>query len=153
MKFTPKSEKQIAEEGLLPEGTYGFEVAKAEDKVSKSGNDMIEVNLRVFNTDGSFVFVRDYLMEKISYKLRHFAEAAGLLEKYESGEFTASDCEGRTGNVKIIIKKDTTGQYPDKNEVRDYVVSEQSAKTFTTKVKGHVADKANQSPLDDSIPF
>lgn len=153
MKFTPKSEKQIAEEGLLPEGNYGFEVAKAEDKVSKSGNDMIEVNLRVFNTDGGFVFVRDFLMEKIAYKLRHFAEAAGLLEKYESGEFTAADCEGRIGHVKIIIKKDPTGTYPDKNEVRDYVVGDTTAKADAPKVNGHIADKAKQAPLDDSIPF
>ncbi len=36
MQFTPKTEKQLAEESLLPAGVYDFEVLKAEDAVSKS---------------------------------------------------------------------------------------------------------------------
>ena len=41
MKVTPKTEKEIAEMGLIPAGTYDFEVKNAEDQVSKaSGNDL-----------------------------------------------------------------------------------------------------------------
>lgn len=149
MKFTPKSEREIAEANLLPEGVYDFEVTEAEDRVSQSGNEMIFLRLRCFSEDGRNRLVDDYLLEKIEYKLRHAAEAMGLLDKYESGYLAAEDFLGRGGKVKIIIQKDKAGQYADKNAVRDYVTE--------GDIPAHVASKANgqapQDDLSDEIPF
>lgn len=128
MKFQPKTEKQIAEEGLMPEGVYSFEVSGAKDAVSKNGNDMIELKLRIFDNEGnSRGMITDFLMEKIAYKLRHAADACGVLDKYESGEILACDFENKMGEVKVRIQKDKNGQYPDKNIIADYVVKKEAA--------------------------
>lgn len=122
MRFTAKSEKEIKEERLLPEGEYPFQISGGEDKISKSGNEMIQLMVRVFKPDGNFQLVTDYLLESMSYKLRHAAEACGLLSKYESGELLGTDFIGKTGHLKLKIQVDKTGQYADKNFVADYLI-------------------------------
>lgn len=151
MKFTPKTEKEIAEANLLSEGEYDFEIIGAEDKVSSRGNDMIYLKLKVFADDGGFKFVDDYLLEAIEYKLRHAAEGTGLLEKYETGHLLASDFLGKCGKVKLVIQKDKNGQYPDKNAVKDYVIDREARAQAGTRQ----AATNSQAPieLDDEIPF
>jgi hypothetical protein len=128
MKFQPKSESEIINAGLLEEGIYDFNVSYAEDKVSRAGKDMIELKLTVFDKEGKEKIIRDYLLEAMSFKLRHFCEVTGLIEKYNKGEFTADDCLGKSGKVSIKIQKGDVnpngGFYPDKNSVKDYVKSE-----------------------------
>jgi hypothetical protein len=126
MRYTPKTAEQIeAEErqreleNLLPKGTYDFEVFRAEDKISKSGNEMIALGLKVFADDGKTPFVNDFLLERMAFKLLHFCEVTGLTEKYESGNLTASDCVGCSGRVQIDIEP-AKGAYAAKNSVRDY---------------------------------
>lgn len=122
VKTNPKTEEQIREEMLLPAGEYDFEVIKAEDKVSRNGNEMIKVELAVFRPNGSRQYVYDYLMEKMAFKLRHFCYAVGIGAQYEAGAVTATDCEGRMGRAALIV--DTQPGYPPKNAVRDYIVQE-----------------------------
>lgn len=152
MKFTPKSEQEIAEENLLTPGVYGFEIVDAEDTTSKAGNDMIKLTVHVFAEDGSPVTIFDYLMEKVAYKLRHAAEACGLIGEYESGTLDAFDFKGKTGRCKIVIQKDKSGQFPDKNGIADYIksdaVQERSAARPSSRVKVPAGDD-----LEDSIPF
>jgi hypothetical protein len=150
MRFTPKSEAEIAQGDLFPAGVYDFEVNSAEEAVSKAGNDMIKVRLDVFNDDGGKTTVFDYLMEAAAYKLRHMAEVCGLLDDYESGHLDADDLVGKAGRVKIGIQKDKTGQYADKNNVVDYIVEDKRIASLSTKPmprRGKAAD------LDDDIPF
>lgn len=149
MRITPKSQEEIDLEGLLEKGVYDFEVLKAEDKVSKKGNEMIHVKLKVFHEDG-FQFVDDWLMEAMSYKLRHFCETANLLDRYESGELAAEDCIGRSGRVKIDIEP--AGEYPAKNVVKDYG----EAKKVTAADKGPLMNAGPKIPADDDgseIPY
>lgn len=124
MKFTPKSDKQIAEENLMPAGVYPFQVTTAENKFSKAGNEMIALELRVFTPDGRTRLLNDYLMEKVIYKLAHFCKVVGLAEEYAAGTVQAEDCVGREGFVKVSIKSDKTGQYPDQNSAQDYLSSD-----------------------------
>jgi len=120
MRFTPKTEKELAEEGLLKPENYEFEVLEASDETSKSGNPMIKLKLNVFGKDGQTHHIFDYLLEAMAFKLRHFCDGAGILPKYEAGEVTAFDCKGKSGIVLISIQKDKDGVYPDKNVVKDY---------------------------------
>lgn len=149
MRFTPKTEKEIQEENLLPIGTYDFEIYRTEDKVSSGGNDMIELGLRVYGTDGSTKFVTDYLLESMAFKLRHASEACGLLAKYESGTLEAQDFLNKTGQAKIKIQSDKTGKYSDKNVVADYIKSDSKAIIAST-----AKPYPNDDPLlNDEIPF
>jgi Protein of unknown function (DUF669) len=155
MKFTPKSDKEIAEERLLPEGEYGFEISQGVEKTSKAGNEMIELTVRVFKDDGSFLLVTDYLMESMMYKVSHAAKACGLEDKYNMGKLTGDDFVGKTGQLKLGIQKDKNGQYPDKNVVKDYIVPKDGEQAV--KPKGSIAaskdKKVDTSDLEDEIPF
>lgn len=150
MKFQPKTEKEVAEAGLWSAGVYDFEVSDATDKVSNKGNDMAELKVRVFNAEGNFRTVFDYLVdtENSAFKIRNFAAATGMLPEYERGELKAMDMLGRTGKCKLIISKDKSGQYPDKNSIADYLKRADA-------VEGATGAPASfrRNDLDDEIPF
>ena len=120
MNFKPKTEDQLKSERLIMDGVYPFEVMEAKDACSKAGNDMIALNLCIFLEDGSTRNLMDFLMEKMMYKLLHFCRETGLGGRYESGDLTPDDCQGKTGYVKIgsQVRKDT-GEI--QNTVKDYV--------------------------------
>lgn len=151
MRFEPKTEKEIAEDGLLQAGTYDFEVVKGEDRTSKAGNDMIELVLNVLGDDGAPRRVTDYLMEKIAYKLRHAAEVCGLLRDYEAGSLLGSDFVGRAGRVKLKIQ--ASKGFPDRNSVVDYIVDDRSAQKAPVSQPARVRQSAMASDFDDDIPF
>lgn len=135
----PKSEKELAEANLYQPGIYDYEVLNAEDRVSKtSQKEMVWIKLKVFNNEGNFIFVDDYMVDgTMEHKIRHLCDASGMLKNYEAGEIDPSLFIGKSGRVKIGIAKDKTGQYPDKNSVVDYVVSQEAA----------------GDDLNDSLPF
>lgn len=131
MDFTPKTEKALKEEMLIPVGEYDFECVKAEEKTSKSGNPMIAINLKVFVGDG-VQYANDWLMTtnpSMEFKFRHFCEATGLLQAYEAGRITPDDIKGVAGRVKIGQKDDA--QYGPQNTVKDYLVPEAGAAPST----------------------
>lgn len=151
MQFKPKTQKEITEEMLAPAGDYDFEVTKAEDKVSKAGNPMIALNIKIFMPNGSQRFVKDWLMEKMSFKLRHWAYATGLGAKYEAGEMTAEDCVGRTGRLKLVVQE-AGGDFASQNSVKDYIVQDAAEKPAPTAAPKRqalppAADDANEPPF------
>lgn len=147
MRFTPKSEKEINEERLLPEGNYPFEISAAESKKSKSGNDMIEILVRVYKPDGKFILVTDYLMEKMLYKLLHCCQACGLEGQYNQGLLEADMFIGKTGMLKL--KVDPEGQYPAKNSVKDYIKDAGKVEI----PKDNIDKLTGKDDLEDEIPF
>ena len=124
MRFEPKSADEIAMDSLLPEGVYPFEVLDAIDTLSKAGNEMLKLKLVVFG-DGSTPHVYDYLLEKLAYKLRHFAETTGLLAAYEAGELTAEMCLNKEGYCKLVVERQEG--YDPRNTVKDYVPRDKAA--------------------------
>lgn len=161
MRFTPKSESEIAADNLWPAGEYGFEVldqgsvfgkeTHTVERQSQNGTDMIQLVLKVYNSDGRFQTFRDFLMESMPGKLRHACEACGLLSQYETGVLTAQQFIGKSGYLKLKIEKDKHGQYPDKNAVHDYISpGEKAAKAANEPPPGH---PAASSDFDDTIPF
>lgn len=146
MRFEPKTEKEVSEAGLLPHGTYDFEVVEAVEKQSKAGNDMVELKVRVFDSQGRYRNIFDYLVgsDGSAYKVRHFAEATDMLDAYDHGELRAQDMIGRAGQCKVIIKKDKSGQYPDKNSIADYLKA-------SSPTSGD--PRPEPPPIDDDIPF
>ena len=174
MKFAPKSneqldteEKERREKYLWPVGEYGFEIleqamlygklAETFDTKSKKGNDMIVLVVQVFNDKGDSLILADYLLEAMAYKLRHAAEACGLLAKYEAGELHAADFIGKTGKLILEIAKNQDPKYPDKNGVKDYIAVEGDGIPAAVKNKraGKKSKTDPQAPLEDdsAIPF
>lgn len=151
MKINPKSDEELQSMNLIDPGIYSFEVASAKDKLSKSNNEMIELYLKVWDINGHERPIYDYLLEAMGFKLKHFAECAGLLDKYEAGEIKAFDCVGRQGKLELIIqsgqKKPDGSSYADKNSVKDYITS--------GGVIPNTAKTADEAPFQDdiNIPF
>ena len=144
MQFQPKSENDCKGKfNPIPKGEYDFEVLEASDETSKSGNDMIKINLAIWQGDKVLCRVFDYLLPAMEAKLRHACDACGLLDRYQSGNLQASDFMGRTGKVKIRIKK-ATSEYAEKNEVEDYIC--RPAKEFGSQNK-------ETTPNEENLPF
>lgn len=126
--FIPKSDKELNDERLLPEGEYDFEVVKAENKISKpkngerEGSPMIKLDIRLYLDDGAMRMVSDFLVFKESsmFKISQFSKCVGLYELYKAGKIDAEDCVGRGGKLKLKI--DPEGEFPSKNSVKSYVV-------------------------------
>lgn len=149
MKFQPKSEAETKQESanLWDPGFYDFEVMTGTDKTSKSGNEMIELKVKVFNNEGEEKIVFDYLLESMAWKLRHAAEACGLIAKYEKGELVGGDFEGCTGKLKLKIDRNKDHNYPDKNAVADYLESTKASVVAKAKPK-----ESRQDALNDDLP-
>ena len=151
MRFAPKTQEELDFENLLPKGEYDFEVAKAEDAVSKkTGAEMIKVNLKVFHDNG-FQFVTDYLMEKMAYKLRHFFETIGQIEAYNAGSVVAADLVGACGKVQIDIEP--AGEFPAKNVVKDYGSKAKKSAEKAAAKPAFIKQAEAEADDDGQIPF
>lgn len=155
MKFKPvskehldKKQEEAESRFLWPAGEYDFEIMLAEDKVSSKGNEMIALDINVFNESGQTLGVKDWLMEVMEFKLRHAAEACGLLERYEAGELEALDFQGKTGRLRLKIGKKQEG-YKQRNEVADYIVP----LTDAQRAAHGLGKKPLDQELNDDIPF
>jgi hypothetical protein len=151
MNFQPKTKEEIDAMGLMKAGTYPFTVSNAKDKISKNGNDMIELNLEVFDKEGRAFHIFDYLLEAIPQKLFAFCVSTGMEQKYHSGSLESLDCIGKSGYVEVEVQKGSAnpqgGTYPDKNNVKKYIV----------KPVGAVPDiyvrQEKKEEFDSDIPF
>lgn len=131
MKFEPKTEKEIRDAQLWPKGEYAFEVldramlggrefATCEMRNAGGNKDMFQLVLRVTREEQSRVII-DFLMPEVAGKLRHAADACGLIDEYQAGELVADDFIGSRGKLRLRVERDPKGEYPDKNAVADYV--------------------------------
>ena len=147
MNFNPRTKQQINETNLLEKGVYSFEVFAAYEKVSKAGNEMIELKLYVYDQNNKAYALRDYLLSegRGQYKLLSFCEAAGLTELYESGELQASSCVGITGECEVAVRE--AGEYPAQNIITDYVVR------AVAPQKQQQAALAQRVVANDDVPF
>jgi hypothetical protein len=149
MSYVPKTEEQLADEALLQEAIYDFEVIGTDDKPSKKGNEMFTLKLCVYGEDGGRRFIYDYIAMGNSFgerKLRHAADACGLLGIYDSGELKDHSFMGATGKV-LLKKQDGTDGFPPKNVVSDYVKRDDAA------VPEKLKNKAPAEIIGDDLPF
>ena len=159
MQFTPKTDRELDEANLLPPGEYPALVVEAEDATSKSGREMVHLQLQIQTPTGPhYRTVDDYLVPGtgMEFKVRHFAYSAGLEAKYEQGNYSAVDCLGKGCTVKVDIE-DASGQYRAKNRIVDYLVVD-GAQVPAGAGSGHtlapLPNGLNGEPVeDDSIPF
>lgn len=143
MKFAPKTEKELSEANLWPVGNYAFEVLEAEEAVDKNSNPMFKLKVKVFKDSGASQNIFDYVSPTwMEFKLRHLADACGLLAEYESGEIEAYQLVGKTGYCKVFISKDKKNEYPDSNKIADYLTDKPADKKT-------LAEATN----DDALPF
>jgi hypothetical protein len=151
-----------------PDGTYDFEIKEAADDVSKAGNSQIKLTLWVYDDEGHRRMIFDYLgaSEAGQFKVRHFCESIGMIRQYEEGNLEPDEMEGKTGRVRLGYKK-AQGDYPEGNQVRDYVsggdeapraarpasASRAAAPATSRPASAPRASQSTGAMIDDDIPF
>jgi hypothetical protein len=144
MRFSPMSEQELNHMGLIEKGVYNFEVINAKEAISKKGNEMIVLTLKIWDKDGKERILTDYILESFAFKLRHFCESTNLIDKYNAGELNYEDCISKSGKVEIIVQeggaKPDGSKYFDRNSIKDYVKKENKL------------ELANDF-IDDDLPF
>lgn len=139
--------------GLFPAGIYDFQVVAAEEQTSRSGNEMVKLTLHVFNDAGAKRTLFDYLVatDRAVFKIKAFAQATGLADKFESGELDAVDMEGRSGRLKLGVEA-ASGSYPEKNKVDAYLAAAPGAgKPYVRPTRSKPV--MSNDDLSDQIPF
>jgi hypothetical protein len=152
-RFNPKSDKELDEMlnfSLLADGEYPFKILKVEETVSSKGNPMLVVKLLLTLGNDSRT-ITDYLMESMPHKLKHFFESIGMHRYYEKGEIDINALSGLGGVLKLGLQKgaakpDGSGNWPDKNQVKDYVKT-----AFPAEIKEAFKDTSGFDDVD--IPF
>ncbi len=152
MRVTPKSEDEVS--GCLQPGVYQAVVESAIEKTSQRGNEMIELQLKIYSGDDEIV-LKDWLLDAVAQKVRHFCMASGLMIAYEQGALTAKDCTDKSVHVRLAIKHDQTGQYPPQNKISDYVVPTEETDTPAPVGAAPSQRKAMQADAESGvdIPF
>jgi hypothetical protein len=147
MKHEAKTDEQIATDSLMEAGIYDFEVAGAEEKVSAKGNEMLELKVNVYETDGTIRPMRDWILPQMAKKFKHFHDATDMMDKYKTGSLVAADVIGKTGKCMIVVStyKNKDGLDITNNKIDDYV---KRGSTQTYKEAALPKDVA-----DDEIPF
>jgi hypothetical protein len=136
MGFTyPKLTEEEAEKArqfeLLPDGIYDFEVVEAKPKMSKAGNSMLEMKIKIRH-DGKEHNVFDNLIgtENMTWKTIHFCRTTGLVAQYEADALDERVVLHKRGMCEICSKperpkNDGSGEvWKAKNEVVDYLTEE-----------------------------
>lgn len=136
----------------LPEGEYEATIDKAEETTSKAGNDMVVLELLVYDGSRSYR-LKEHIVEENLWKLKKIAKAVGSEEAFASGEFNPSDYVGRNLRVALTVKEDE--KYGDQNQIKSCKPSGYSGELRTpppAKSKPVAAGVAAESSGDD-IPF
>lgn len=157
----PITSQEASEGGFKPwpPGEYDFEVLDASDEISQRTNaEMIKLTLQVFNREGKTRKVFDYLVSiaSMQFKVRHFAEATGMVAQYEAGEMDIHDIVNRSGRLKLRIKP-AQGNYQEGNEVQDYIPAPMAEARPAARPQPArqpvMAGGSTANDLNDDIPF
>src|ERR1700760_2717770 len=159
MKFAPLTAEQEAEEkakfGPWPDGVYDFEVAEAEDTTSKAGNEMIALDLMVYDAHGNKRKVKDWLLESVPAKLKAACHSVGLHAAYEGGNVAAHDFLGKSGKLKLTTRKQEG--FDPRNTVASYIPGAMSVETRRATASAMTRKAAmvggGAGDLEDEIPF
>lgn len=148
MKFEPLTEEQLQIASLLPDGSYNYQVIKAEDKISKTGNEYTAITLKIWDEDGKehSIFTNMALIKL----LKHFCDVNGMESEYKSGFLPPDSFMYKSGGrVMIGVEGEKPdgkgGMYKSKNIVKDYIVAPHGSTTKPLPVKDDF--------VSDDLPF
>jgi len=145
-EFNPKEAKDKTFI-CLPAGEYEAEIMTAENKVSKAGNPMIELQVNCYATDGNTVRVFDYIVNPQSlWKLKSICRCFGM--EFD-GIIDEQLLVGKRMTVKLKLCA-ATDQFSEKNEVVAYL--EGISPTTPTQVSN--SDTLKTAAVNgDNVPF
>ena len=140
--YTAAAEGESPTKTVLPAGTYSYVVEDAVEKMSRAGNEMIELRLKVGDDDAGYGKCWEYLVfsERAAWKIDQFLASVGRpTSPGDNVEIETDDLIGLEGQAEITVGKNNKGE--DRNEVGAFLAGS------PTKV----APRVSNAP--DNIPF
>jgi hypothetical protein len=141
---TYKSSEPTSRPEFVPAGNYAVEILNAEETISKQGNDMIELKLRI-EPSGALCFDNLVFTPSAFWKIDAFRASTGEVVLPE--ENVNIDCDaliGRIGQVRLVVEEYNGRR---RNKVTGWIVPPQAAS----------GQKPGASTMeggeDDNIPF
>ena len=97
--------------GLIPDGDYRVRIEEAEEKVSRTGKDMIQLTLKVsgYNSKIWFYLVFDNSNEQMTQMTDQRLGSIYDSFQIEPGNLNTYDWEGKVGGARIKQKADQNG--------------------------------------------
>jgi len=131
----------------INEGPVDYRVHNALEKVSKSGNEMIKLILKVRDEAGNTDYVHDYLVSnnKAKWKIKQFCDSNKL--DFENGVLDPNDCIGQRGTCDV--KYEHYNGY-DNLKVKQYHKVNQKQSNQAQQAKTQTQQKPD---FDDDVPF
>jgi hypothetical protein len=136
------TEEEVEGRNASDAGDYPFKIVGAIQKSTKGGVDrngqqkqihqMLEIDLEFHDINGVVKKQKDWIVfvENMDWKLRHLANACGLLDVYEDDRLEDAHLRGKTGVLTLGIKEvERDGQKNKMNFVKDYVKKSASSST------------------------
>jgi hypothetical protein len=153
MKFTHTKYLPPEKTSVLEAGDYPFKIIKAEEKISQSGNPMIEIYV-LLNAGGSATGrSNDWLLDKegSTRKRKHLLYAINKGHLWKNHELRPSDLIGSVGKCTVTKEKKDKNDPANLtmiNKITDYICDDSikvpdEEETIQTENKAH----------NDDIPF
>lgn len=136
---TYKSSEPTSRPDFVPAGDYTVEILNAEESVSKQGNDLIELKLRI-EPSGAICFDNLVFTQNAFWKIDAFRAATG--ETVIPDEEVNIECDeliGRTGRARLVVEEYNGRK---RNKVAAWLVSSTPA-----------ASKQEKGGSDEPNPF
>lgn len=128
LQHEPKTEEELT--ALTPDNTVVyFTLKSAENYIGNSGKKSIKIILEFFDENENKRLMTDYITPSYPKKYKHFFDAIGKSNVYQSGNVSEDSFEPEIdcGFALIGIQKGDNG-YADKNIFKDYLSKEKAAK-------------------------
>lgn len=147
--FNPEESNNEGNFECLPNGEYDCQIEHVEDKTSKAGNKMLELQVNLFSGE-RIVRCYDYIVNPSGlWKLKSICRCCGW--DFDSGEVDEQLLVGKQFRVKVKLIP-VTEQYPEKNQIMRYVsaINSTAAPTPISKTE---SDTILAATSKDALPF
>lgn len=103
----------------LKPGRADFQIVAATECLSKNGNNMLKLQVRVWDCEGEEGTIFDYITSNAQWKIKQLLEAVGQGEQYETGEINSHSLENKSGKCVLLINKDP--KYGNQPKIKFYI--------------------------------
>jgi len=140
----------------LPPGTYECRIEEAKEAVSKAGNDMIKIRVRLFKPDGTpgpLVWEHLVFVDSAAWKIDQVRASLGFkVVEGEDVEVNPDDLLDRDG-VVTVDEEDVDGRLY--NRITDWVLPDEmrGAQPAQPAPGPTPSRRTAAKPGDDAIPF
>lgn len=104
---------------IWPEGDYPASIADVTEKVSKAGNQMLEVRFDAYNKTDTMTLSDYIVFPKFTWKLKKLAAALGATAAFDAETFDPADYIGKSLTLTLAVNP-ARGGYDERNSVAAY---------------------------------